>query len=52
MAGDTPARLSAAWPGDELRGDLRTAEYQAKTAHGPWFSGPRQAENQTEGKAP
>ena len=51
MAGNTPARLSAVWLDDELRGDVRTAEHQAKTAHGRWFSGPRQAENQAEGKA-
>jgi hypothetical protein len=51
MTGNTPARPSAFWLGDELRGDFRTAEHQAKTAHGLWFSGPRQAETQTEANA-
>jgi hypothetical protein len=51
MAGNTPARPSAAWLGDELRGDVRTAEHQANIAHGLWFSGLRQAEDRREAKA-
>jgi hypothetical protein len=51
MAGYTPTRPLAVWLGDELRGDVRTAEHPAKTAHGLWFSGPRQAEDPRKGKA-
>jgi hypothetical protein len=51
MAGNTPARPSADWLGDELRGDFHTAEHQVKVAQGRWFSGRRQAEHQREAKA-
>jgi hypothetical protein len=51
MAGNPSARPSAAWLGDGLRGDVRTAGHPAKTAHGIWFSGPRQAEDSRKGKA-
>jgi hypothetical protein len=48
MAGNPAAPPSAVWLGDELRGDFRTAEHQVKVAQGLWFSGRRQAEDQTE----
>ena len=48
MAGDTPGRPWTVWLADELRGDFRTAEDQAKIAHGVQFSGRRQAEDQME----
>jgi hypothetical protein len=48
MALTTPARPWTAWPGDELRGDSHTAEDQAKTAHGVWLGGRRQAKDQVE----
>ena len=51
MAGNPAAPPSAVWLGDELRGDFRTAEHQAKTAQGRCFSGRRQAEDQREAKA-
>jgi hypothetical protein len=51
MAGHTPARPWTAWPGDELRGHSGTADDQAKTAHGAWLGGRRQAEDQTEAEA-
>ena len=51
MAGNTPARPWAAWRGDELRGEFHTAEDQAKTAHGVWRGGGRQAEDQMEAEA-
>jgi hypothetical protein len=40
MAGDTPARPSAAWPGDELHGDLCTAEHQGQDRARPLVQRP------------
>jgi hypothetical protein len=51
MAGNTPAWPWAAWPGNELRGDFHTAEDQAKTAHGVWLDGRRQAKDQMKAEA-
>jgi hypothetical protein len=51
MASNTPAQPWPAWPGDELSGDFRTSEDQAKTARGVWLGGGRQAEDQMETEA-
>jgi hypothetical protein len=51
MADNTPARPWAVWLSGELHGDFPTAESQAKIAHGIWFSGQQQTENQMEAEA-
>ena len=51
MAGNTLARPWTARPCDERRGDLHTGEDQAKTAHGVWRGGRRQANEQTGAEA-
>ena len=50
MAGNTSGRPWAVWPGGE-HGDFRSPGRQAKIAHGIWFSGPQQTENQMEAGA-
>jgi hypothetical protein len=51
MKSNIAAKPWAVWPGDELHGDFHTAEDQATIAHGVWFSGRRQAEDQMEAEA-
>ena len=51
MAGNTPARPRTAWLGEELRGDFRTSEDQAKIARGVWPGGRRHAQDQMEAEA-
>ncbi len=46
MASNTPAQPWMAWPGDELGRDFHTADDQAKTVHGVWIAGQRQAKDQ------
>jgi hypothetical protein len=50
LLSDASTPEGPAWPGDQLPGDFRTAEDQAKTAR-RWLGSRRQAKDQIEAEA-
>jgi hypothetical protein len=51
MASHTRARPRTAWLGDDLREGFHTTDDQARTVHGVWLDGQRQAQDHNEAGA-